>query len=477
MSPQYSDSGTHSMLNFFTGALDVAYMGSSPLALGYLYGLPMKIVGVANSHQNSLAVVRTHRPINPNPKLGTVLGSDGQVLSHKFGMTLPEGERPMMINLSPEECIGALRSGMLDYVSLWEPFVSRAVAAGGTVVFTDQDLDFKLYSYVACTQRALDEKHTEIAAMSQANLEAAGRLVAKPSAYSARLRMVFGSEVDARSYERVIGEGYLWPTADLLSATRLPSEVEQSLIAVADIHQKLQATHFSRAPISQLLPGSSRPPKSGSETLQLGYSNSLMCATFHVADYDGLFLSQGLQVQVGKRRIADRIARLSADVQEDLRLCHELLARDPELVIQKLGRMNEQIFRELLKNISGEEPKSAGAAIESLRLRKAAPPDILSWADSVRSIRNVATHQIETLNVDEAQNVFNIMLNIVEWYDRQSSEVSLPVKRCRRCHLDLHEDWIACPQCGTTTSADCSQCNSPLSPGWKVCPSCGCIIP
>jgi ABC-type nitrate/sulfonate/bicarbonate transport system substrate-binding protein len=416
MSPQYSDSGTHSMLNFFTGALDVAFMGSSPLALGYLYGLPMKIVGVANSHQSSLAIVRTHRPTNPNPKLGTVLGSDGQVLSHMFAKSLPEGERPMLINLSPEECIGALRSGMLDYVSLWEPFVSRAISVGGTVVFTDQDLDFRLFSYVACTQRALDEKHGEIGAVSHANLDAAGRLVADPGSYAARLRMVFGSEVDARSYEKVISEGYGWPTTDLLSASRLPLEVEQSLSAVADIHQTLQATHFARAPLSQLLPSASSSPKSGSETLQLGYSNSLMCATFHVADYDGLFETQGLRVQAGKRRIADRIARLSADVQEDLRLCHELLARDPELVIQKLGRMNEHIFREMLRKITGEEPKSAAAAIESLRLLKAVPPDILSWADSVRSIRNVATHQIEALDLDEAQNVFNIMLNIVEWY-------------------------------------------------------------
>ena len=201
-----------------------------------------------------------------------------------------------------------------------------------------------------------------------------------------------------------------------------------------------------------------------------------MCATFHVADYEGLFETQGLRVQAGKRRIADRIARSSADVQEDLRLCHELLARDPELVIQKLGRMNEHIFREMLRKITGEEPKSAAAAIESLRLLKAVPPDILSWADSVRSIRNVATHQIEAPDLDEAQNVFNIMLNIVEWYDRQSSETSLPVKRCRRCHLDLHEDWVACPQCGTTTSVDCAKCRGALSPGWKVCPRCGCAV-
>jgi len=379
----------------------------------------------------------------------------------------------MWINLSPEECIGALRSGMLDYVALWEPYVSLAVAAGGTVVFTDQDLDFRVFSYLACTQRALEEKHSELEAMSRAHLDAAARLVASPGSYTARLRMVFGADVDARAYEKLLRDGYLWPTTDLLSADALPPDVEQSLTAVADIHQTLQATHFARTPLDALVPRFVRSSKSTSEVLQLGYSNSIMCATFHVADYEGLFEQHGLTVQAGKRRIADRIARLSADMQEDLRLCHELLSRDPELVIQKLGRMNEQIFREMLRRVSGQEPKSAAAAIESLRELKAAPPDILSWADSVRSIRNVATHQDEVLDPDEAQNVFNIMLNIVEWYDRQSVEVTVPQRQCRRCRLDLHEEWIACPQCGTTTSHECAGCGAILDPSWKVCPACG----
>jgi ABC-type nitrate/sulfonate/bicarbonate transport system substrate-binding protein len=464
------------MLNFFTGALDVAYMGSSPLALGYLYGLPVRIVGIANTHRNSAAVVRSHRPVQSNPKLGTVVGSDGQVLSHVFSQTLPESQRPMVINLSPEECISALRSGMLDFVSLWEPFVSRAVAAGGTVVFTDQDLDFPLHNYVVCTQRALDEKHDEIAAMSRAHLESAGSLASDPRVYASRLRTVFGAEIDARSYEKVIHDEYLWPTDDLLSASRLPEDVERSLATVASIHQALQSTQFASGSLARLLPTASRTSPTGSEILQLGYSNSLMCATFHVAEYEGLFEKQGLQVQAGKRRVADRIAKLSAAVQDDLRLCHELLGRDPELVIQKLGRMNEQIFRELLVRDTGEEPKSAAAVIESLRNLGAVPPEILSWADSVRSIRNVATHQAQSLDLDEAQNVFNIMLNIVEWYERHSANTSSAGKRCRRCHLDLHEDWVACPRCGTSTSAACQQCGGDLSPGWKLCPRCGCAL-
>jgi len=379
----------------------------------------------------------------------------------------------MLINLSPEECVGALRSGMLDYVALWEPYASLAVAAGGMVVFTDRDLDFRVFSYLACTQRAVEDKHSELEAISRAHLDAASRLRDDPGRYAARLRMVFGSEIDSRSYESLLHDGYLWPSTDLLSADVLPPDVEKSLTAVADIHQVLQATHFVRAPLDQFLALFAGPAKSSSEVLRLGYSNSIMCATFHVADYDGLFEHHGLTVQAGKRRISDRIARLGADVQEDLRLCHELLSRDPELVIQKLGRMNEQIFREMLRRVSGQEPKSVAAAIETLRELKAAPPDILSWADSVRSIRNVATHQEDVLDPDEAQNVFNIMLNIVEWYDRQSTEVLVTPKRCRRCSLDLEEAWVACPQCGTTTSQKCANCGGALDPSWKVCPRCG----
>lgn len=475
--PQYSPSGTNSMLNFFTGALDVAYMGSSPLLLGHSYRLPLRVLATANAHNGSLAVVGRDRGSPGSAlKLGTVLGSDGHVLAHHFAQA-EEGRRVFYLNLPPEECLHALRMGMIDCAALWEPYVSIAADAGASVWFTDRDLDFRMFSFITATERVIGEKTAALGALVKAHLTAIDAIDADLDPFSRRLRMIFGPDLTASSYERILREGYEWPRHDFLEEGAIGEEVKAALRGVLATHVALGTVDGSAADVSLLAPHDGEPDLPAEEQdLNLGYSNSIMCSTFHVGDLGELFDTAGLAMHVGRRRVEERIARVSSERQDDLRLCYELIDRDPELVIQKLGRMNEQLFRGQLRRLSGGEHRSFGAVLDSLRQSDAIPRDILSWSDSIRSIRNVATHEDEAISAEEAQNAFNIFLNVIEWCDSHQLEAIAVEGRCPRCWAPVDGDWIACPECGASFDSRCGSCGDALQPGWKLCPHCGTAI-
>lgn len=473
--PQYSPSGTNSMLNFFTGALDVAYMGSSPMMLGTMFDLQLRVVGIANAHAGSLAIVRKPGPKNDasQAKIGTTLGSDGHVLAHHFTVN-HELDAALHINLSPAEAIDALAMGMIDYAALWEPHVSVAVSRGAEIVFSDQDLDFTMYSFIVASERSLREKPAALKRLVTVHQEAISGLETGLRSLSPRLRMIFGSSLPDRRYVELLREGYSWHPDTFFDGENPRDEIAKSLSIVAETHILL-GTGGSRTPKVEPLfeavpPGEGFDEKDG---LNLGYSNSIMCTSFHVADLLNLFRKHDFQVSIGHRRVEERIARLDEDLQDDLRLCHEILPRDPGLVIQKLGRLNEQIFREISRSVIGEEQRSLGGILQELETTGAVPRDTLSWADSIRLIRNVATHDDAAIRVDEAHNAFSIFLNIVEWYTENREALLNAAARCPRCRANVEADWVACPQCGLGFANTCTGCNAALEPNWKLCPSCG----
>jgi len=475
ITPQLTPSGTNSMLNFFTGALDVAYMGSSPFMLAHLYNLPVRIISIANAHNGSLAILKgAEKPENEKNrkyKLGTTLGSDGQVLAFHFSKSLKENNKPIIVNLSPEECIEALSVGLIDYAALWEPFVSIAKKANNNVVFTDKDLNFKMYSFIVATDKAIINKTSSLTSFLQLHSASIDQISNQLPRFLPRLRLIFGSDIDVNRYHIMLRDEYYWPGGNYLEDKKsINSDLEDSLKSVYKTHFDLGNGEISDFSVQRFFP-SGRPVKDLPD-LNLGYSNSIMCATFHVADLSKSFSEFGLKVDSSNRRIEERIALLQEKWQNDIKLCYELLQRDPELVVQKIGRMNEQLFREIEESLIGETSKSIAAVIQSLRDKKLIPRDILSWADSIRSIRNVATHDNEKILPDESQNAFNIFLNILEWYE-QASQNLFKHTRCPQCYNELNKDWNLCPRCGKSVQTNCSSCKKELKPEWKVCPYCG----
>ena len=148
---RYSDSGTESMLLFFTRAIDAAYVGLVPYVLGLAYGLPLQVVGVAASGSPSHAVVtRGELPHGNEPiRIATVLGSSGHFAGWYWANKA--GLRGLFIDLPPQEQVHALREGYVHAAATWEPYVSACVTDGGRVAFKATDLPFPLLDLIVAS--------------------------------------------------------------------------------------------------------------------------------------------------------------------------------------------------------------------------------------------------------------------------------------------------------------------------------------
>lgn len=471
IAPQFSPSGTNSMLNFFTGALDLAYMGSSPLILGYLFNLPVKVVAIANRHKGSLVVLKSKTSnSHETKKVGTVFGSDGHVLAHHFMKS--SKDKMVAVNLSPLECLEAIEIGMIDYAALWDPYASLLKNKGHEVVFCDTDLDFSMYSFIVSTENSLLKKRKAISDFVDIHNEAVELINSSElNKYMPSLRYIFGSELKEDFYHNIMKQGYEWPKSNLIKEGVVSDDVALSLEKVALTHQELKNGIDISFDINQLIPEKKDEADDDCSHIDVGYSNSIMCSSFHLADLSGLFSKHGMPLITSNRRMEERIARLDEEYRDDIKLCFELLPRDPELVLQKLGRMNEALFQKIEKSYYGDNRKSIAASIDRIRENNLVSNDILSWADSIRSIRNVATHSDNGINSDEARNAFNIFLNILEWFEKNESEI-MGKKVCARCYKKLDASWKSCPYCGSNTSSSCSGCEQEVQPTWKICPFC-----
>jgi len=459
------------MLHFLTGAIDVAFMGSSPLMLAYLYRLPVKILAVANQHYDSLVVMRSSHAIRDGSseddviKIGTVIGSDGHVLARYFVESQLPGRKVMVVNLSPAECLDALRIGMIDYASLWEPHVCVAKQQGGEKVFSDRQIDHPMCSFIVATDKAVMHSGCAIKRFLAAHDDAIRTIDSLSDNDFDRMRMVFGTELTVGEYRHLLANNYKWP----LSTDDLAGEISACIEGVLEMQRSIQMLAPRKLSIDDLLP---QYGGSDAEQVTIGYSNSIMCAGFHVADIKGMYGRHGFAIQRSGRRVEERIALLRESLQHDLRLCYELIGRDPELVVQKVGRLNEQCFREIETKVLGEESKSAAQVIDNIRQRRIVANEILTWADSVRAIRNVATHGHGSITSEEATTAFNIFVNIAEWYDANIDDI-LSMQYCSRCHEKVEADWVACPGCGMRVLRKCKECNEQLDLSWKACPYCG----
>jgi len=468
------------MLSFFTGALDVAYMSISPLVLGHFFNLPLKILSLSSVHKGTLALMskkslREHKE-NKTIRIGVTLGSDAHIVAHNFVQENLADRDVLYINLSPPECVEALNYGMIDYASIWEPYVSIAVKRGAKFAFSDHDLDFEIYCFLVGTKSALRRKSAEILRLVKAHTNGVQELKQDLHKYIPALRSVFSKELSRERHEEIMREGFDWLENDRPnSSNHLNENLNKSFERVYRAHTEIgnirKSQHFR---FDQFIPSlQDHSGLTGGDPLKLGYSDSMTCAPFYVADVAGFFEEHGLEVQSFQKRATDRIIRLSLKFQEDMRLCYELIDRDPELVIQKLGRMNEQIFRGIESKVLHKRSRSISKVISNLRDSSAINQDILSWSDSIRLIRNVATHGSEHINIEQARNAFNILLNILEWYEQEESSLSFQRARCLNCHSLLDPDWKICPICGNRVLKECPECNQSIESGWKACPECG----
>lgn len=467
---RYSDSGTQSMLLFFTRAIDAAYVGLVPYVLGLAYGLPLQIVGVAASGSPSHAVVtRGELPLETEPvRIATVLGSSGHFVGwywiNKIGL------RGLFIDLPPKEQVHALREGYVHAVATWEPYVSACVADGGRVTFKASDLPFPLLDVIVATEdgpraEGIDSLVKLHAAMSKRLVEDA---TPEDLNYIRRLFRVNWSD---ERIQELIGSSFVmaakqdFDLTQLMTATQLVSKfVTSSGLGVVGSDQDYLA---SRMAVRKYAP--EHEPSQNVE-LRIGYSEDLMCVPILLARNLKDISQVPINFETTVQREEERIASLPDSLRESVEQARELITVDAALATMKMARLVELSLRSISDQVLGRQsPKQISAVISGLEEAGILPPIVATSAHWIRSVRNVAAHQ-DDLGSATASAALTHLLDIMEWI--QESDVAQE-RRCPRCSQPVQPEWVVCPTCTWQFERTCERCGLALESSWKACPGCG----
>ncbi len=470
---RYSDSGTESMLLFFTRAIDVAYVGIVPYVLGLAYGLPLQVVGVAASGSPSHAVVtRGELPSESEPvRIATVLGSNGHFAGWYWIKKL--GRRGVFIDLPPQEQVHALREGYVHAVANWEPHVSACAANGGHVTFRGTDLPFPLLDLIVGVgdgpgAEGIDCLVRLHASMSQQLVEAA---TSEDLNY---VRRLFRANWSDAKVQALITSSFVTAAAQDVGASQLAKATQLVLEFV--ISAGLGVAGTDQDVLSQRVAVRQYHPEhfpSHDTELRVGYSDDLMCvpilAARNLKDTAHLPISFDTTMQ----REVERIAALPDSLRESVEQARELISVDPALATMKMARLVELSLRSISEEALGKQsPKQISAVISGLEDAGILPPIVATSAHWIRSVRNVAAHQ-EELGAATASAALTHLLDIVEWI--QASDVAQE-RRCPRCSQLVQPEWVVCPSCTWRFETTCERCGLALEPSWKACPSCGAPI-
>ena len=133
---------------FQTGDLDIAEMGSPPLALGLDKGIDYKVVFVDNESAQfgEGLVVRKNSGINTVQDLvgKTVATPSGSSADFMFGRTLAvngvASDKVKVLNLDPGAIGAAWKSGHIDAAYIWAPVLTDLISNGGVLIASAADL-------------------------------------------------------------------------------------------------------------------------------------------------------------------------------------------------------------------------------------------------------------------------------------------------------------------------------------------------
>ncbi len=472
---RYSDSGTESMLLFFTRAVDLAYVGMVPFTLGLAYGLPLRVAAVAQSAGPTHSVVlkkRIHESDAPL-RIATVFGSSGHFVGWHWARTA--GRDVMFIDLRPLDQVRAFHQGYIHGIASWEPHVSACVGEESEVVFSADDLPFTLLDLIV-TSEVLAPRALEIDRIVEMHRRISATLADAPR------------EIDVEYLEEYLGTRWNQKTARRLLNAAFKSAASEHLeqhlkdieVGVAAIREFAVATGLGTSASSQ--PGEhpeilgishwerlTYPKQAGD--IRVGYSDDLMCAPLMLGRLaHPLAEDSGITFVQQPRRNIERIAGLSVTLRKSVVQARELIPKDPALATIKMARLVELNLREVADHVMGaDSPQQFSAVIAGLEERGILPPLVASSAHWIESVCNVAAHQ-EDLSEATASAAMTHLLEILEWLQesRANSE-----KRCPRCSGLLESEWVVCPHCTWRFERNCEQCGLAIDASWKACPGCG----
>lgn len=467
---RYSDSGTESMLLFFTRAIDAAYVGLVPYFLGLAYDLPLRVVGIAASGGQSHAVVTSGAlPTGTEPiRIATVRGSSGHLSGWYWLNT--EGRRGLFIDLPPQRQVEALRDGYVDAVATWEPYASACVSHGGRVAFRATELPFPLLDLIVAVTDGPGAEGIDSLVKLHATMSE--RLVAGATPEDLNyVRRLFRANWSDATVQELIGTSFGTAAAQSLEASQLAkaTDVVSEFVVSAGLGAAgvAQDGFSSRVLLREYEP--EHLPAQDTE-IRVGYSEDLMCVPLLVARTLKDISQVPIRFEKTGQREAERIASLPDDLRESVEQARELIAVDPAVATMKMARLIEFSLRSISDQVlGGKSPKQISAVIAGLEEAGILPPVVATSAHWIRSVRNVAAHQ-DSLEPATATAALTHVLDILEWI--QTSNVAQE-RRCPRCSQPVQPEWVVCPTCTWRFEQTCERCGLALESSWKACPGCG----
>ena len=192
------------------GGADLATVAALPLVRAALQGRRFGVVAtLATSRNDAKIVTRRGTGIDSaaalaGRRVGTFTGTSAHFLLELslLGAGVDPG-RVTIVPLEPEDAAGALQSGRVDAVALFEPYAWRTVRSLGpeALVLSDRRQHVESWNLVAA--EALDRSHdADLAALCRALLRAVRFIEAEPGQADAILRRRLGLDEAATAWVR-----------------------------------------------------------------------------------------------------------------------------------------------------------------------------------------------------------------------------------------------------------------------------------
>lgn len=383
--PVFAQSGVQSMFQFFTGALDVAYLGIAPFLLGRSYGLPIRIVAVAQQLLTSHAILlRPSARPSGALRIGTVLASTGHILAWRWARST--GRDVVFVNLSPEDQLQAFQFGLVDGISTWEPYTTRLRDMDHEVAYTAADDTAPHFNLICAHDDALAGPSREVVrAFLAAHRSGVDRLLdGTDSSAVDYVVNVARLGIDAMRYRTILMERYSWPHDDFLDGVSDDHPVHAGAAAAAEFLIASGMVHDLSVEAIFPTPSGEAGGTDGAlrGPLRIGYTDSVMCAPFFAAQSGDVFALHGFTVDREAIRQVERVALLDDATRTDLSLLRRLIDEDPDVALLHAGRMNERALNTIYaRAFRREAPTPISRTIAKLVDSGVVPAVIATSAD------------------------------------------------------------------------------------------------
>lgn len=198
------NAGPSAMEALVAGAIDVTYVGASPVINAHVRtkGRTIRVLAPVAAGGNAL-VVRKGSPLRSpadfrgrriaTPQLGNTQDVDARVWLRSGGLQVTiAGGDAQVLPAQNAELVSLFRRGDVDAAWTVEPWVTRLTDEfGGEVLFENRD---SIITVLAASQKALDAQGAAIASFVRSHFRLRDRLVAQPAELERLSRLGLGAE-------------------------------------------------------------------------------------------------------------------------------------------------------------------------------------------------------------------------------------------------------------------------------------------